>query len=168
MAKITIDTKGLITSEEDVQKAFQVATRVYHLLKEKVGFDVFDMIEIIKATTWTEDLGGEPVHFMEFQIVYTISFSSTEKEKSKIVAEWDSRDKYNVVVRKDEPLTGGYIGCISLAGLGGPEIEALAKALIMAIRLGIQDRQARLEKLIKRLKETEAYMESLIMTSAEV
>ena len=171
MAKITIDTKGLITSEEDVQKAFQVATKAYHLLKEGGeamghGYSFLDMVEIIKVTTWTEELGGEPVHRAEFQIVYNIPFLSypTKEEKLKIVAEWDSRVKYDVEVRKDEPYTGEYIGGISLQDA---EIKTLARALIRAIQMGFEYRRSHLERLITRLSEAEEYLNSLIKAPAK-
>ena len=175
MAKITIDTKGLIASAEDAQRAFQVATRAYALLNDKgkaIGhpFPTFlEMVEIIKVTTWTEEmvishkpLKMGPVSCAEFQIVYTLPFSPSpsKDEKLKVIAEWNSRDQ-QVEVREDEPRTGKYIGSITLVDT---EIETLAKALIRAIQMGFQNYRSRAEKLIDRLTRAEETMESLIKT----
>lgn len=153
MAKITIDTKGLITSEEDIQRAHQVATKTYLLLQD-AGHFCEEMVEIIKVTTWTETLYNpdrkrhEEVHFAAFQLVCNLSpsFFSSKGEKLRVVVDWDSRKPEEMWLRR--PSGEGHTAQICLESTSP---EALAKGLIKAIQLRFLHHLSRLEELKKWL-----------------
>lgn len=161
MAKITIDTKGLLASEEDVQRAFQVATRTYDLLREAgkaTHRSLLELVEIIKITTGR---GGA-----DFQVVYTLPVSPSsflEWEKLKVVAEWNGRDDY-LVVREEKAHEGKYIGHIKLPD---KEIDTFARALVRAIQMGFEHRRSQSEKLIEYLSQTAELLEASIETPVE-
>lgn len=144
MAKITIDTKGLITSEEDIQRAHQVGTKTYLLLRD-AGHSCEEMVEIIKVTTWTEK---EEVHLATFQLVCNLppSFFSSKGEKLRVVVDWDSRKPEEMWLRR--PSGEGHTAQICLESTSP---EALAKGLIKAIQLRFLHHLSRLEELKKWL-----------------
>jgi len=159
MAKITVETKGPITSEKDIDIAMKVARRFYILLSRARAHRVLEeMVEIVKAVLWTERIEGIDVQFITFHLVI-LPPSTSPLPKMRIRVEFDSRRKRLFVL--EDKKEGGEPTCIGYVSLPVSPIDTFARALITATRISLAHFRRRLEDLTKWFERREKDLEPL-------